>query len=181
MPRRFFRKFAFKRERLQSQWFMAPFRHMLADNHLWTIRRRTVAPAFSLGIFIAFIPFPGHMLAAALLALALRINVPVAVFGTLVTNPLTVGPIYYLCYQLGVILLGVEPQMLKFEFSIDWLTTQFVSIWQPMMLGCTLAGIIGALAGYATVDLLWRASLADYLARRRALRVTRAGGDDRET
>jgi hypothetical protein len=171
MPRRFFRKFAFKRERIHGQWFMAPFRHLLADHNLWTIRRRTVAPAFSLGIFIAFIPFPGHMLAAVLLALVLRINIPVAAFGTLIVNPLTVGPIYYLCYELGVILLGVEPQILEFEFSIDWVANQFVNIWQPMMLGCTLVGAIVALAGYATVDLLWRASLADYLAKRRARRA----------
>ena len=171
MPRRFFRKFAFKRERIHGQWFMAPFRHLLADHNLWTIRRRTVAPAFSLGLFIAFIPFPGHMLAAALLALVFRINIPVAAFGTLITNPLTMGPIYYLCYQLGAILLGVEPMVFEFEFSIDWVANQFVNIWQPLMLGCTLAGTIVALAGYATVDLLWRASLADYLAKRRARRA----------
>lgn len=171
MPRRFFRKFAFKRERIHGQWFMAPFRHLLADNNLWTIRRRTVAPAFSLGLFIAFIPFPAHILAAVLMALLLRINIPVAIFGTLLVNPLTMGPIYYLCYELGVILLGVEPQILKFEFSIDWVSDQFVNIWQPMMLGCILTGTIVALAGYATVDLLWRASLADYLANRRARRA----------
>lgn len=177
MPRRFFRKFAFKRERIHNQWFMAPFRHLLTDHRLWTIRRRTVAPAFSLGLFIAFIPFPGHMLAAILLALVFRINVAVAAFGTLIVNPLTVGPIYYLSYELGVILLGVEPQTLNFEFSFNWLTSEFVNIWKPMMLGCTLVGTIVALAGYATVDLLWRASLADYLAKRRALRAAQAGED----
>jgi hypothetical protein len=61
--------------------------------------------------------------------------------------------------------------LFEFEFSIDWVANQFVNIWQPLMLGCTLAGTIVALAGYATVDLLWRASLADYLAKRRARRA----------
>ena len=57
MPRRFFRKFAFKRHELSEQWFMTPFRHMLHDHRLWGIRRKTVVPAFAIGLFIAFMPF----------------------------------------------------------------------------------------------------------------------------
>ena len=34
MPRRFFRKFALKRDRFQGQWFLAPFNHMLHDRQL---------------------------------------------------------------------------------------------------------------------------------------------------
>ena len=55
MPRRFFRKFAFKRHHVSEQWFMTPFRHLLHDHNLWGIRRRTVVPAFAIGLFIAFI------------------------------------------------------------------------------------------------------------------------------
>ena len=69
MPRRVFKKFAFKRHELSEKWFLTPFRHMLHDHRLWGIRRKTVVPAFSLGLFVAFMPFPGHMLQAALLAL----------------------------------------------------------------------------------------------------------------
>ena len=39
MPRRFFRKFAFKRHHMSEQWFMSPFRHLLHDHRLWGIRR----------------------------------------------------------------------------------------------------------------------------------------------
>ena len=89
MPRRFFRKFAFKRHQLSEQWFMTPFRHLLHDHRLWGIRRRTVVPAFALGLFIAFMPFPGHTLTGALLALAFRVNIPVAALATWVSNPVT--------------------------------------------------------------------------------------------
>ena len=147
---------------------MAPFRHLLHDHRLWAIRRKTVVPAFALGIFIAFLPFPGHMLAAVLLALAMHINIAVAALGTLIVNPITVGPLYYLCYELGLLLLGVEPQPFEFEFSFAWINEQFVEIWEPMLLGCVLVGALTALAGYAALDLLWRASIADYLAKRRA-------------
>ena len=164
MPRRFFRKLSLKREHVGQRWFLAPFRHLLHDPNLWGIRRRSVVPAFSLGLFM---PFPGHILISALLALALRVNIPVAIIASLVSNPLTLAPMYYTSYQLGVLLLGWAPQPVEFEMSIKWVTDTFVNIWQPLLLGCVLLGALSALLGYIVLDLLWRASLADYVAARR--------------
>ena len=92
MPRRFFRKFAVKRHQIGESWLLSPVRHLLHDNRLWGIRRRTAVPAFAIGLFIAFLPFPGHMVMAVLMALALRINIPVAVIASFVSNPLTIYP-----------------------------------------------------------------------------------------
>ncbi len=170
MPRRFFRKFAFKRHHMSRQWFMTPFRHLLHDHRLWGIRRRWVVPAFALGLFIAFLPFPGHTLTAALCALALRVNIPVAAVSTWVSNPATMVPMYYFAYQLGSWLLGIPEQPFRFELSIDWVTHTFVNIWQPMLLGCLLLGCAAALVGYLALDGLWRYSLADYKARKRRQR-----------
>ena len=171
MSRRFFRKFAFKRDRIHSQWFMAPFRHLLEDHRLWTIRRRTVVPACALGVFVAFQPFPGQILAAVLLAVALRVNIPAAALSTLVVNPFTLGPIFYFCYETGLFLLGVEPQRFEFELSLNWLGNQFLDIWQPLILGCLLVGAIASLIAFIALDLLWRASIADYLTKRREKRA----------
>lgn len=167
MPRRFFRKFALKRERFHGRWYFAPFDHLLHDPNLWSIRRRNVVPAFSLGLFLVFMPVPGHLLIGALLALALRINIPVATLTTLISNPLTMGPIYYLAYRVGQRLLGTPPQPFAFELSFDWLTGSFLAIWQPLLLGAVLLGTVAAALGYAALDLLWRASLADYVESRR--------------
>jgi uncharacterized protein (DUF2062 family) len=167
MPRRFFRRFALNRERLRRLWFVAPFDHLLHDPDLWGIRRRSVVPAFALGLFIAFMPVPGHALIAGLLAIALRINVAIAAVTTFVSNPLTIGPMFFFAYKLGRILLGLEPQPFIFELSLSWLGNQFLLIWQPMVLGCVLLGSISAFVGYVALDLLWRASIADYLAARR--------------
>ena len=84
---------------------MTPFRHMLHDPRLWGAQRRWIVPAFALGLFVAFLPFPGHTLMAALLALALRVNIPVAAISTWVSNPATMGPMYYVAYQMGSWLL----------------------------------------------------------------------------
>jgi len=82
MPRRIFKKFAFKRHEMARHWIMAPFRHMLHDPRLWGIRRRWVVPAFALGVFIAWLPFPGHTATAILLALLFRVNIPIAAVST---------------------------------------------------------------------------------------------------
>jgi uncharacterized protein (DUF2062 family) len=167
MPRRFFRKFAMKREHLKGQWWLTPFGELIHDPNLWVIRRRNVVPAFALGLFVAYLPFPGHMLTAALLALALRVNIPVAVLTTWVANPFTMGPMYYLAFSVGQYLLRQTPRAFEFEMSFEWLFDRFVYIWQPLILGSVLLGAILSLIGYIALDLLWRASISDYLARRR--------------
>ncbi len=167
MPRRFFRKFAFKRHEISERWFMTPFRHLLHDQHLWAIRRKTVVPAFSLGLLVAFLPFPGHFLAAALAALALRVNIPVASVTTLVVNPVTVGPLFYFSYRVGAAVLGIEPGPFSFELSLDWMANVFMSVWLPLSLGCVLVGSIAALAGYAILDGLWRYSIHAYKTKKR--------------
>ncbi len=167
MPRRFFRKFRLKRRHVRDSWLLAPFQHLLSDNRLWGIRRKTVVPGFALGIFIAFIPIPAHIPLAALLALAFRINIPVAVLSTFVCNPLTIGPMYFFAYRFGAYLLDLQYRAIEFELSITWVTHTFVSIWQPMILGCLLLGTAAAVLGYVVVDLLWRSSVHGYKARKR--------------
>ena len=114
-----------------------------------------------------FLPFPGHPIEAALAALLLRVNIPVAALATFVSNPLTMGPIYYFTYKVGADLLSVELEPFDFEFSIDWITDTFVSIWQPMLLGSVLVGAIAALLGFIALDMIWRYSIADYKTRKR--------------
>jgi len=167
MPRRIFKKFAFKRHDVAKQWFMTPFRDLLHDHRLWGVRRRWVVPAFAIGLFVAFLPFPGHTLIGALCALALRVNIPIAMVSTWVSNPATMFPMYYFAYRLGSGILGWELQPFAFELSFDWVTHTFVNIWQPMLLGSILLGGAAALVGYLVLDILWRLSLANYKERKR--------------
>ena len=173
MPRRFFRKFAFKRHHLSEQWFMTPFRHLLQDHRLWGIRRRTVVPAFSIGVFVAFLPTPGHTVMGALLALAFRVNIPVAALATWVSNPVTMFAMYPAAYQLGRRLLHTPLRDVQFDLSWDWVTHTLVTIWQPMLLGCVIMGTAAAVVGYVALDLFWRSSIADYKTRKRKSRRDR--------
>lgn len=152
---------------------MAPFRHLLHDNRLWGIRRKTVVPAFALGLAIAFMPFPGHMMQAVLLALLLRVHVPVAALATLVSNPITMGPMFYAAYRLGAALLGIEPGSFSFELSWAWVQNVFLGIWLPLTLGCLLLASAVAVVGFVSLDALWRYSLHDYKNRKRRGRSSR--------
>jgi uncharacterized protein (DUF2062 family) len=166
MPRRFFRKFAFNRREISQQWYVSPFRHLLHNPAYWGVRRKTVVPGFSLGLFVAFLPFPGHTVALVLMALMLRVSIPAGILGTLVSNPVTMVPMLFLAYRVGLMLLGVEPQPFDPELSWQWLTDGFLNVWQPLLLGSVLLGALASLVGFIGLDLLWRASLANYLATR---------------
>lgn len=170
MPRRFFRKFAIKRHHFRDSRLLAPFRHLMHEPRYWGIRRRTAVPAFAVGLFIGWLPFPGHPLWGTCAALALRINIPVTVLTTFISNPLTMYPMYFAAYKLGRRLLGAPPLAFDFEMSLAWLTEKFVTIWQPLTLGCLLLGTASAVIGYVVLDLLWRASLRDYKLKKRSRR-----------
>jgi uncharacterized protein (DUF2062 family) len=170
MPRRFFRKFAIKRHQFAEQWFMSPFRHLMHDHRLWSIRRKTVVPAVALGVFIGFLPFPGHPVWASLGALTRRINIPIAALSTFISNPLTMGPMYFFAYRFGAWLLNVEQEPFDMEMTFDWVTHTFVNIWQPMLLGCVIIGGSASLLSYVALDLLWRWSLGNYKSRKRRQR-----------
>ncbi len=167
MPRRFFRKFKIKRQSIEQSWWLAPFRNFVHEPRYWGIRRRTVVPAFAIGLFVAWMPFPGHPLWAAFIALGMRVNIVVAALTTFISNPLTMTVMYYGGYRLGRYLLDTEPRQFSIEMSWDWVTHQFVAIWQPLMLGTFILGAISALVAYIVIDVLWRLSLHEYKSKKR--------------
>jgi uncharacterized protein len=148
-----------QRHRWKDRWFMRPFKVLLQHPVYWALNRRNVTRAFALGLFIAFVPLPVHFLLAALLALFLRLNVPAAIAGTLLTNPLTVVPLYLSAYWMGTQLLDVPKYDVAFEMSWQWLSTGFLPIWKPFLLGCLVMGTLCALTGYLLLGSLWHVTL----------------------
>ena len=81
---------------------------VLADPRLWHFSRKGIALGVALGIFFGLLIPVAQMPASALFAVILRANLPMAVASTLVSNPVTFGPVYYGAYRLGQAVLG-EP------------------------------------------------------------------------
>jgi len=115
-----------------------------------------VTGAFGVGLVICFIPLPVHLVVASLLAIALRLNIPVIIGTVLLVNPLTIVPAYYLAYRVGAALLDVAPTGFSFEMSWDWLQNGLGPMWKPFLVGCLVCGVVGGVLGYMTLELVWR-------------------------
>lgn len=129
---------------------------LLHDPHLFHLNRHSVSLAVFLGVFLAFMQVPGQMLLAALVALWVRCNLPIAVSLVWITNPLTITPIFYACYRLGRRLLDLPRVRLPQELSWGWLLAEFNHIWQPLLLGSLVMGFACGGLGYILMQLFWR-------------------------
>lgn len=156
MPRKFLRRIMPDHATMRDHPHLQKFGERLAEPRLWHLNRRSVAGAAALGIFVGFMPLPGQMFFSAALAILFRVNLPIAAMGVWVTNPLTIAPIFYFSYKVGAWVLGQPVDQHAFSLSWDWLTSEFLSIWQPFMLGSVICGLIAAGLGVVFVRILWR-------------------------
>jgi uncharacterized protein (DUF2062 family) len=134
--------------------------HILGDwiyaTNLWHLNRYSASMAFFVGLFVAFMPIPGQMVLAALLALRLRCNLPISVCLVWITNPLTVPAVFFIAYKVGALILEVPVGAMEFELSYRWLSSQLAYIWQPFLLGCLVCGVLSGCVGYFVVSMAWR-------------------------
>ncbi len=165
------RKFIQKRlpdvRKLRQQWYLRPFEAALRDPALWHINRRNTSRALAMGLFIGCIPLPGHTPLASVGAVYFRINLPVALAAVWVTNPVTIGPMFYFAYRLGAWLLVIPSHRFPDHFSFNWLFAVFAAIWKPLLLGFLIMGLTLAAIGYFSINLLWLISFRRRQARRR--------------
>lgn len=76
--------------------------------YLWSFRVEHVVPAIYAGCILTLMPLYGFQIVGALLlALWLRANLPILVGLQVVSNPITVFPIWFSAYQIGRIFLGL--------------------------------------------------------------------------
>lgn len=99
LVRRAFRSMRHPRMR-HRPWWQAVTKPV-SDRALWIPCRDTVANGLAIGLFFAMLLMPFQMLAAALVAMRARANIPFAMAACWVTNPLTLGPILWAQCALG--------------------------------------------------------------------------------
>lgn len=156
MPRKILKRFMPDHKTMQQHPHLQRFGQRLTDPKLWHLNRRAVAGGAALGLFVAFMPVLGQMFIAAALAIFFRVNLPLAAMGVWVTNPLTIAPIYFFTYKLGAWVLDVPVEQYAFTMTWEWFTHEFLAIWQPLLLGGFICGVIAALFAILFVRLLWR-------------------------
>lgn len=152
-------------EAIQKNRWVSFLGARLQHHNLWHLHRRSVAGGVAVGIFCGLIPGPLQMISAALLAVLFRVNLPVALFATFYTNPLTIVPLYYVAYQLGALVTGQRQAIAATHFAVpemawdNWLTVMIewiLSLGKPFAIGLPLLAVILAVLGYVLVRLGWR-------------------------
>lgn len=113
--------------------------------YLWSFKRAHVVPSLYVGAVLALMPVYGLQIVLGLaLAILVRGNLTVMVALQMITNPLTLGPIYVGTYALGKWLIGLT----GYGEGIGELGTRV----NALMLGGLAGGLLLALA----LDLGWR-------------------------
>lgn len=165
MPRRLIRKYLPDPETLKQNRWLSWLGAVLEHPSLWQINRRSVAGAVAIGMFSGLVPGPLQMLTAAVLAVPLRKNLPVALFVTLYTNPFTIVPLYLLAYWLGRLITGRADEAKVEPFHWDWssfaasargMLEWMISLGLPLAVGLVALALILAAAGYAAVHFGWK-------------------------
>lgn len=156
MPKKWFKSWMPSQEFVQRHRSLSFLGSLLHDPHLFHLNRHSISVAFFVGLFVAFLPIPGQIALAALMALRLRCNLPLAVILVWVSNPLTFAFIFYAEYWLGSSILMQEESAFYFEWSWAWFKDFFPSIWQPLLLGSILCSLFFGCLGYLTIQWSWR-------------------------
>lgn len=173
MPRKFFQRFIPPRERLQGHRHLRVLGDALQDANLWHLNRQSASLAAFIGVFCAFMPIPMQMLLAATLAVLFHANLPLSVVLVWISNPLTIAPIFFGTYKLGALLLNVPPQNASFEVSVQNTLAYLGIIWQPLLLGSAICGIVFGGLAFLSVRLMWRIAVARQWDKRRRTRRKR--------
>ena len=166
MQMKFLRKYLPHPDEVRSSRYVAMFGGLLDHPNLWHLNRTSVPGAFAIGLFAGLIPGPLQMIGAALLAVPLRKNLPVALITTLYTNPVTIVPLYVLAYGYGKLLLGERHDGLLIEpFDFDWsdllgsiqgLYEWMLALGKPLAIGLPALALTLAALGYVIVRFGWR-------------------------
>lgn len=150
------------RDTIDSYRLLRPFAARLRRPDLWRLTRRSVPRAVALGLGVGVVIPVMHTVIAALLAIPSRANVGLAAALTFVVNPLTMPPLYYSAYRIGMwelrhAALGPDPDVARqASGELGRLLFWLHHASGPIALGVFTLAISVALIGYALSAFGWR-------------------------
>ena len=161
------------------------------DPLLWHVNRRSVARGVAMGVFFGLMIPIAQIPAAAIASLLLRGNLWIAAVSTLVSNPLTYGPLYYFAYRLGAGVIGARTpanltaeaveQPMRMIDSLAQAWAWITGIGQPLLLGMLIMAVTGAFIAYWGTQLVWRMRVTAKWRRLRREHRLRAAAARRQT
>jgi len=121
MARKFLQRILPQPETLEGHKALKIFGGALLHPAVWTLHRRSVAGGVAAGLFFGLFPAPFQMLGASIASLVFHWNLPVAVFVTLYTNPITFVPLYLVGLKIGLLILNA---LLPAKVDANGITTE---------------------------------------------------------
>jgi uncharacterized protein (DUF2062 family) len=64
------------------------------------------------------------------------------------------------------------------ELSWEWFSTEFTKLWQPLVVGSLLAGLVVGCLGYISMQLFWRWHVVRNWEKRKARRQAQESSED---
>lgn len=151
------------RQQIYANRWLAWLTPWLNHPKLWHWSRRGVALGVALGVFFGLLIPIAQIPLSVGTAVLLRANVPAAAVSTLVTNPLTFGPIYYGAYRLGAWVTGdVTPAPNTADIGAassrddHSLWQRIAALGKPLLVGLLITAVLTGLIIYVLIALYWR-------------------------
>lgn len=165
------------REKLEQNRWIQPFAHRVLRSDLWRFNRRSVPRGIALGLFVGIlVPF-AHSFVAALSAVFVRANVPIAIASTWTSNPATWVLIFPAAYKIGRFLLHIDAMTKIQPLSETMQSTGSGQLLQQLTgagletaFGLFVEASVLAAVGYVVTGFGWRW----WIARKRRARLAEA-------
>lgn len=143
-------------ETLLSNKNLSFFHQFFKDPDLWHFNCHSVATATSIGLFIGYLPLPGHMFLASLCAILLRANLPLAVAWVWISNPFTIPFMFYIAYLVGSYVLKIPLETFHFQMNYHWFAHEVAYFGRPILVGAVICGTILSLIGNIVVRIYYK-------------------------
>lgn len=166
--KQFFQRFIPKHGHAKEHKHLAFMGSLLKEPNLWHLNRRSVAGGVAVGLFCAFLPLPGQIPIAALLAVALKGNLFLAAGATWISNPITYFPLFYFNFRVGSAIIGQPADAPEFELTLDSIWSNLSAIGIPLTLGSLLLGLLAGMLAYFGIQLSWRYYVVQVWEKRKA-------------
>ena len=143
----------------KNRW-LRPVAHRVLAPALWRFNRRSVPRGVALGMLTGFLVPVAQIPLAAVLAFPVKANIPAASLTTLITNPLTMPPIWLAAYWTGKWAMQMEERLVHSQVTMPdssgWLHWLLADAGPATMIGLILFAVTGAIFGYVLSALGWR-------------------------
>ena len=163
------------REQLEKSRWVKPYAKHVLRSDLWRFNRRSVPRGVALGLFVGIMIPLAHFAAAALLAVFVRANIPIALAATFIGFPAFLPVIWLAAERVGSWLLRVDAMTVVAPVTqtmqateTDHLLAILTQKGPSIAFGMFVIAAVLASVGYLATSFFWRVRIGRKRARRLA-------------